>query len=179
MSLNKRPPEPWLSFFDDIDSLLTEPVRLHCFGGFVTTQVYGVVRMTSDVDFISTVPVQCQGLLSEIAGKNSVLHGKHKIYLDPVTIANAPENYESRLRELFAGTWMFLRLYALEAHDLVLAKLERGFEVDREDVQQLARGGHLNRETLLLRYREELRPYLVRESWHDQTLQMWIDVCWP
>jgi len=32
---------------------------------------------------------------------------------------------------------------------------------------------------LLTRYREELRPYLSRESWHDQTLQLWIESCWP
>jgi hypothetical protein len=37
----------------------------------------------------------------------------------------------------------------------------------------------LSRETLAARYREELRPYLSRETWHDQTLQMWIESCWP
>jgi hypothetical protein len=28
------PPEPWRSFFDELDRLLPEPVELRCFGGF-------------------------------------------------------------------------------------------------------------------------------------------------
>ena len=36
-----------------------------------------------------------------------------------------------------------LRLFALEAHDLALSKLERNMERDRDDVQQLACAGYL------------------------------------
>lgn len=36
------PLEPWRPFFDDLDELLTEEVQLHCCGGFVVTQLYGV-----------------------------------------------------------------------------------------------------------------------------------------
>ena len=36
-----------------------------------------------------------------------------------------------------------MKLYALEPQDLALTKLQRGFERDRDDVERLARAGHL------------------------------------
>jgi cell fate regulator YaaT (PSP1 superfamily) len=60
--------------------------------------------------------------------------------------------------------WKNVGLYALEAHDLALTKIERNFERDRDDVQRLAKRGFLNRETLRSRYLDELRPYLTREN---------------
>jgi hypothetical protein len=90
--------------------------------------------------------------LAEIGGKGSALHQKHKVYLDAVTVATPPENYEKRLVPLFPGAWRRLRLVALEAHDLVLSKLERNFERDRDDLQVLARTGRLKPETLRERY---------------------------
>jgi G:T-mismatch repair DNA endonuclease (very short patch repair protein) len=83
------------------------------------------------------------------------------------------------LKPLFPGAWRNVRLLALEVHDLALTKLERNFERDREDVQRLAQAGLLARDVLATRYRQELRPYLSREAWHDQTLQMWIESYWP
>jgi hypothetical protein len=179
MLQNDGPPEPWRSFFDDLDEMLREPTELHCCGGFIVIYSYGVARTTNDVDFISLVPNQLRERLSELGGRGSALFEKYKVYLDPVTVTSPPDGYESRLKPLFPGVWRFLKLYALEAHDLALTKLERNYERDREDVQRLARAGHLDRETLSSRYRQELRPYLSRETWHDQTLQMWIESCWP
>jgi hypothetical protein len=35
-------------------------------------------------------------------------------------------------------------------------------------------------ETLKARYFEEVRPYLLsRESWHDQTLDLWVEMISP
>jgi len=62
------PPEPWRSFFDELDQLLPEPVALHCLGGFVLIHVYGVARTTNDIDFISLVPSPLRQTLSELAG---------------------------------------------------------------------------------------------------------------
>jgi G:T-mismatch repair DNA endonuclease (very short patch repair protein) len=42
---------------------------------------------------------------------------------------------------MFPGAWVRLSLFALEAHDLALSKLERNMERDRDDVQQLACAG--------------------------------------
>ena len=85
MSTHKVPPEPWKSFLDSVDRTLTEAVELHCFGGFVVTQMYGLARTTSDIDFISLVPNHWRSQLVEIAGKGSDLHRTYGLYLDPVT----------------------------------------------------------------------------------------------
>lgn len=146
--------------------------------GFVVTQLYGVARSTSDVDFLCVAP-NVQGFLTDIAGKGSALHRKHKLYLDAVTGATPPEDYEHRLVPMFARSWTHLRLHALEAHDIAVSKLERNYERDRNDVQQLARAGHLNRETLRDRYYKELRPNLLaHEARHDLTLELWVE-SWP
>jgi len=174
----EEPPEPWRSFFADIDSRLTEEVTLHCCGGFVVTQLYGVARTTSDVDFLGVVP-SVWSELTEIGGKGSALHQKHKIYLDAVTVATPPERYQERMVPMFPGAWVHLRLCALEAHDLALSKLERNIERDRDDVQRLARAGHLKSDVLKELYYSELRPNLLaHEDRHDLTLQLWLESYW-
>jgi hypothetical protein len=174
----EKPPEPWRSFFAEVDARLAEDVQLHCCGGFVVTQLYGVARTTSDVDFLCVVPYVV-GSLTEIAGKGSALHRKHKVYLDAVTVATPPENYEDRLVPMFPGAWPRLSLFALEAHDLALSKLERNIERDRDDVQQLARAGRLKPEILKERYYRELRPNLpAHEARHDLTLRLWLESYW-
>ena len=49
---SKSIPEPWQSFFSDIDASLHEDVELHCLGGFVVTVLYDLARPTADVDLI-------------------------------------------------------------------------------------------------------------------------------
>jgi hypothetical protein len=177
------PPEPWRSFLAEVAARLAEDVQLHCCGGFIVTQLYGVVRTTSDVDFLGAMP-NVGSALTEIAGKGSALHRKHKVYLDAVTVATPPENYEDRLVPMFQGAWPRLSLFALEAHDLALSKLERNFERGRDDVQpidvqQLARAGQLNPQILKERYYRELRPNLpAYEVRHDLTLRLWLESYW-
>ena len=79
-----------------------------------------------------------------------------------------------------AATWKRLKLFALDATDLALTKLERNAERDREDVLRLAQAGYLDRRALKDRYLKEQRPYLLsRLSWHDKTLELWIEMGWP
>jgi hypothetical protein len=148
-------------------------------GGFVVTQLYGVSRTTSDVDFLDAVP-NLRGRLTETGGKGSPLHRKHRVYLDAVTVATPPEDYEQRLIPMFPDAWNRLRLYALEAHDVALSKLERNLERDRDDVQRPAQAGYLTPEILRERYYKELRPNLLaHEARHDLTLKLWLAAYWP
>jgi hypothetical protein len=133
------PKEPWLSFLNDLDREIEDPTELHCIGGFAVVQAYGLQRATADIDVIAVVPYGTSQRLIEIAGKESVMRRKHGIYLDVVTVASVQEDYQSRLIALHPGCWEHLRLFALEAHDLALTKLERNFERDRSDVEHLAR----------------------------------------
>jgi hypothetical protein len=79
-----------------------------------------------------------------------------------------------------SAPWKRLRLFALDATDLALTKLERNAERDREDVLRLAQAGHLDPRALKDRYLKEQRPYLLSTlSWHDKTLELWIEMAWP
>jgi hypothetical protein len=179
MRRTEEPPEPWRSFFAEVDGHLSEDVHLHCCGGFVVTQLYGVARTTSDVDFLSAVP-NVQRDLTEIGGKGSSLHQKYRVHLDAVTVATPPDSYQERLVLMYPSAWLHLRLEALEVHDLALSKLERNFERDRDDVRQLARAGYLKPEILRERYYKELRPNLLAHGGrHDLTLQLWLESYWP
>ncbi len=174
------PQEPWLSFLNDVDAQLTNETVLHCMGGFAVVQAYGLERATADIDVIAVLPHSSSTFLMELAGKESKLRAKRGIYLDLVTVASVPENYESRLKALYPGCWRRLRLYALDAHDLALSKLERNFERDRGDVEHLVRSGYLQAPTLGRIYRDEMRPSVIGSvDWHDKTLQMWIDAYFP
>lgn len=143
-------------------------------GGFALVQAYGLERATADIDVLAVLPYGTASPLLEIAGKESALRARHRIYLDVVTVASVPElriPAQRPLPRMLAN----LRLFVLEAHDLALTKLERNFERDRGDVEHLARSGYLA-SILKERYIEEMRPYVTgRVSWHDQTLQMWME----
>jgi hypothetical protein len=176
--LNNPPPEPWHSFFKELDAFASEEIRLECVGGFVLIRLYGLPRPTADVDVFSMAPLQQGKLLLEKAGPGSELHNKHKVYLQYVGgIASVPFNYDERLVEMCAGIYNRLRFFALEPHDLALTKLSRNDPKDREDVLYLARTVPLDLETLKTRYIEELRPSLTGPPGrHDATLDLWLEM---
>ncbi len=110
--------------------------------------------------------------------KESRLHKKHGVYLDRVTIIEAPpDNYETRLTEMFAGAFARIRLFAPEAHDLALMKLQRNIERDCEDVKHLARNRHITAEELLSRYEKEMKPYIaLPEKRTNPVIRLWVDM---
>jgi hypothetical protein len=152
MSTKRAIVDPWKSFFREIDSTLTEEVRLHCLGGFVITMVHEFDRVTVDVDILPVASKSDLESLINLAGQGSKLHKKYKVYLQIVGVAPVPINYEDRLTEMFAGTFKRLRLFALDPYDLVLSKLERNAPRDREDFLYLAQKVPLDMDVLSGRY---------------------------
>jgi hypothetical protein len=47
-------PEPWRSFLQYLDTRLAGPTELHCFGGFVVAECYGLMRPTADIDILES-----------------------------------------------------------------------------------------------------------------------------
>jgi hypothetical protein len=71
--------------------------------------------------------------------------------------------------------WKRLKLFALDATDLALSKLERNAERDRDDFLRLARAGLLDLVAFKERYFEEVRPYMLGNlAWHDKTVDLWL-----
>jgi len=171
----KQVPDPWLSFLRDVDRALTTPVEVHCLGGFVLSVLWGLPRVTGDLDVVDVRPQTACAELMHIAGADSTLATKYRLHFHQVTVAEYPESYEQRLTEITPGRLHLLRLKAFEIHDLVLAKLSRNSPRDRADVEFLAKQGALDRRLLLERFEAELRPHLLVESRDAQTLELWVD----
>jgi hypothetical protein len=171
----KQIPEPWASFLSQVDDVLSEDVELHCLGGFVVTMLYGLRRSTADVDVLAVTGRSAWRYLADLAGKGAELHRKCGIYLDFVTMATVPEDYDQRLTEMFPETFRRLRLLALDPYDLALAKLERNIQRDRDDVKHLARIIPFDLDTLKDRYLKELRPLLGNPDREDLTLRLWVE----
>ena len=167
--------EPWKSFFADIDSRLEDAVYLHCLGGFVLTTVYDLSRTTADVDVVAIASVSSSAHLLGLAGKGSELHKRYGVYLDLVGVAPLPEDYESRLTEIFPGAFKNVRLLALDPYDIALSKLERNTQRDRDDVKYLARTLPMDLTILMQRYEEELKPILGNPERESLTLRLWIE----
>jgi hypothetical protein len=142
----------------------------------VIAMLYGLSRQTADIDILPAGTPSETGSLLELAGRGSQLAERHRVYLDLVTIAAVPEDYDERLTELFPGEFTHLALKVLEPHDLALAKLARNADHDREDVKQLARNPGLSVELLTERYRNELRYQLSNPAHGDMTLELWIEM---
>ncbi len=135
--------EPWRTFFEVLDQELSSSCDLHCFGGFVLTEHYGVTRSTIDVDVVDVRGVEVAEIARR-AGRDSPLHRRHRAYIDVVTVADVPDDYEARLVDMHVEGLAHVRLLAFERHDPVLAKLARNTDRDREDVVALARGPGLD-----------------------------------
>jgi hypothetical protein len=168
-------PSPWGGFLDEVDSVLIESIELHCIGGFVVCMQYGFPRPTNDIDYFSTEPAKKLKSLQEVAGPESELARKFGLHFQFVGVSTLPENYDTRMTEMFPGAFKRLRLFALDAYDLALSKLERNAQRDRQDVEYLAKTVPLDANVLRKRYEYELRPYLANESRHDLTLKLWIE----
>lgn len=170
-------PEPWKAFLTELDGALSEEFCLHCIGGFVVTLVHRFSRTTSDIDILVVVTRdESFRLLVELGREGSALHQKHGVYLDCVTVAAVPENYEDRLVEIYAGAFEHLRLFALDPYDLALTKLVRNEQQDRDDVRHLARTVPLDLQILKERYESELRWQMSVPEREDTTLRLWIEM---
>jgi len=160
----------------DLDVRVDQLIEFHCVGGFVVTILYGLERPTSDVDVIVITPNDEIEHLIELAGKGSELHRKHKVYLDSVTVATYPEDYDLRLTEMFPSTFRNLRLFALDPYDIALSKLDRNIQRDRDDVKYLAKTVPFDLRLLQERYENELRLYLGVPERGDGTMRFWLDM---
>ena len=167
---------PWREFLEELDALLKEPIQLHCIGGFAVVMGYGLPRGTNDLDYRSFYPFDCLNDLQTKAGPGSALAQRHKVHVQHTGVESIPESYEDRLIELFAGRFKNIRLFVPDPYDLILSKLTRNIERDRQDVEYLAKTNRLDPAILKERYEEELRPILIGPpDRHDNTLKFWIE----
>ena len=165
---------PWSAFLDELDQAISEPIELHCIGGFVVSLLYGLPRPTGDVDYVAAIPRYRIEELEQLAGRGSKLAAKYEVHLQHVTVATMPEDYESRLKEMFPGRLKKLKIFAPDAYDLVLSKLERNRPKVKvmSNISQKQCAGSQDPAGPI---RKRITPKPDGErNWHDGTLEMWI-----
>ena len=118
------------------------------------------------------MPREATNELERIAGKESALCKKYKLFLQNVRIADLPEDYESRLQELKVNLEK-LKLWALDPYDLLLAKVTRNSPKDQEDAKYLIAKLKLEFRTFYDRWEQELDPHVANRPRHDLTIELW------
>ena len=169
-------PSPWKEFLEALDSVLDESFELHCIGGFAVVMGYGLARSTNDLDYRSLLPYHRREDFERLAGLGSDLARKHRVHLQYTGVESMPDHYEERLTELLPGHFRNLHLFVPDPYDLVLSKIGRNIERDRQDVEFLAKTKSLDPAILRARYEKELRTIVIGPPGrHDATLEFWIE----
>ncbi|HKV48708.1 MAG TPA: DUF6036 family nucleotidyltransferase [Candidatus Acidoferrales bacterium] len=168
--------QPWASFLGELDGLLDERFEFHCIGGFAAVVAYNLPRSTNDLDYFTLTPHNRMRDVERLAGQDSPLARKHRVHVHRAAVASLPDDYESRLKELYPGRFTNIRLCVPDPYDLVLSKLSRNSDVDRQDVKHLATELHLDPNVLRDRYVRELRAIQIGDvKERDQALEFWIE----
>ena len=123
--------------------------RLCSYGGVRQCTAYRGARRI--LTTIAVVPQQAIVHLERIAGRDSALAKKHKVWLQFVGVADYPENYDSRLTTLPLGLKK-VTLRTFDPYDLMLSKLTRNSDKDMEDVRALAQKLNLKFDVLMRRF---------------------------
>ncbi len=141
---------------------------------------YGLPRSTNDLDYFTLVPPNLTMVVHDLAGQGSALARKHKVHIHRAAIASLPEDYQERMTELYPAMFKQIRLFVLEPCDLVLSKLCRNAERDREDAKYLIKTQQIDAAVFKERYDRELKCNLIGDpKVIEGALQMWIEEYFP
>lgn len=166
-------------FLRDIDALLEgeDPkgrIALYVFGGAAAVIAYGSRRGTVDID--ACLDDERLGKkLAEWAGEGSGLAKKHGIHFQ---VANTSlmlledSDWKRRCVDIFGNRLKHLRVMALGKEDLILSKLSRYNDRDREDIKFIAETQRVDAKTLIAYYRSARQYFVGRREALDQTFNI-------
>ncbi|OGR69925.1 MAG: hypothetical protein A2089_11265 [Elusimicrobia bacterium GWD2_63_28] len=165
--MNRPAETEFLEFFRELDALLPleKPsckATLYLFGGAVSVIAYGSRRATLDIDaYIEDRALR--GKLLKWAGSGSELEKRHGLYLHAANtelmLLETPE-WKERSVQILCGKLRNIRLMAISPEDLVLSKLSRYNDRDREDIRFLITK-HRLKAGKLIGYYKSARKYFV------------------
>lgn len=120
---------------------------------------------TKDSDVIETdkITPAISNKLKEIAGKNSVLHKKYRLYLDivPAALPFLPMTPIFHEAEYLCNQLEHFRIETLDVIDVAVSKLKPMRPQDREDIRLLAQLGALPNDALVKRFCEAIDRWLM------------------
>lgn len=168
-----------LSFLRAIDARLdadgfTGRVDLYVFGGAAVVIAYGSKRATVDIDALVT-DGGLRKKLEEWAGRGSALAAEHGLHFQGANTTLMPivePDWMERSVEMLKGGLKHFRVMAIGKEDLILSKLDRYNDRDREDIQFLAEAHRVDPKKLIAYYRTARDHYVGRLATLDQTFNI-------
>lgn len=159
--------QEFLDFFRDIDARLGKEslagkITLYIFGGAAAVIAYGSRRGTLDIDaYIEDRAIKTK--LLSWAGQGSGLENKHGLYLHSANtelmLIESPD-WKNRSIEILRGKLKHIQIMALGKEDLILSKLSRYSDRDREDIQFIMGKYNIDSKKLISYYKSA-RQYFV------------------
>ena len=163
--------KPWGPFLADVNTRLTQEVKLFCIGGFVLRAVYDIPRVTADLDYLEVFPKEAAEELESIAGQGSDLSRKHGVFTHNAGYIEMPHEYEDRLLELELKLER-LHLFVPDPYDLLLSKMLRNSGKDRDDAKFLITKLGLQYGPFKARFDEEL-SWVSNRPYREKTVELW------
>lgn len=177
--MKKATEKVFLDFFLELDERLvketpSEKVSIYVFGGAAAVIAYGSPRGTMDIDaYIEEQAFSAR--LFDWAGKGSELEKAQGLYLHSANtelmLIETPD-WKERSMEILPGKLKHLKVMALGKEDLVLSKLSRYNDRDREDIQFLLSKGTANPRKLIAYYRSARLYYAGNLQTLDTTFNI-------
>ncbi|MCX5786924.1 MAG: DUF6036 family nucleotidyltransferase [Elusimicrobia bacterium] len=159
--------EELLAFLKDVDLRfdgedLKSRIPLYVLGGAAAVIAYGSRRGTEDIDaWLEDERIARK--LEDLAGKGTELAQKHQVYFQPANttlmLIEEPE-WRDRSIEFFKGKLKHFKIMAAGKEDLILSKLSRYNDRDREDIRFLAEERKVDVKNLIACYKAA-RDYYV------------------
>ncbi|MBI2345387.1 MAG: hypothetical protein HYV03_00540 [Deltaproteobacteria bacterium] len=144
------------TFLRAMDRYVQAPYTLIVIGGAAAALAYGAIDVTRDIDTMNDpAPIMPA---YEAAKRATGLN----IPLGPAGVADAPYEYEARLRRLGHPRLRKLTILVPERHDLVLMKVVRGYEHDLAAIEGIARNFPIKYDVLLQRFCSEMTHVVGR-----------------
>jgi hypothetical protein len=166
-------------FLKDIDARLDGEnlqgkITLYVFGGAAAVIAYGSKRGTVDIDgYLDDERIWKK--LVEWAGEGTALAKKHEIYFQAanthIMMIEDPD-WKERCVEILANRLKHLRVMALGREDLILTKLGRYNDRDRQDIQFIAENHKIDPQNLITYYKSARQYYVGNLRMIDQTFNI-------
>ena len=156
------------AFFRDLDRSwplrAAAPVTLRLLGSTALILQTTFQRGTKDGDILETeeLTVEIQSALLAVAGKDTAIHRRHRMYLEVLRAAFPFLPSEPLWHEVAGNHLDHFRLEALDVVDVAIAKLARFHKTDRDDIAAMVERDLIEPERFAKRFNSA-----VQRWWHD------------
>lgn len=177
--MNKVNEREFLDFFREIDERLGKDklfskITLYIFGGAAAVIAYGSKRGTLDIDTYIDERAVREHLL-KWTGRGSELEHRHGLYLHgantELMLLETPD-WKIRSIEILRGKLKHLQVMAISKEDLILSKLSRYNDRDREDIQFITGKYSINPDKLISYYQSARQYYAGNQQTLDTTFNI-------